>query len=168
MQARRLVLVLSDCADEEKHPPPSQITEVIKQRWDRTPRGRSISLVKVSSVACWLYFLAPTWFLHPTVSTILTSVLCRSYRAASTPLLAKDPQHKSRLPVVTLLTHPYRSAVERRDTPALGLTSPSFRSSAQGPYTSALLHSACNETKCEIGGDRADERCISQYVLAIL
>ena len=25
-----------------------------------------------------------------------------------------------------------------------------------------------NETKCEIRGDRADERCISQYVLAIL
>ena len=53
---------------------------------------RSISLVKVSSVECWLYLLAPTSLLHSTVSTTLK--MCPlSYRAASTPLLAKVPQH---------------------------------------------------------------------------
>ena len=47
---RRLVLVLSDCADEEKPPPPLQITELIKQRWDRTVLTLSFGADLISSL----------------------------------------------------------------------------------------------------------------------
>ena len=114
MPVRRLVLILSDCADEERNPPPSQITELIKQWWDQTPKFRSISLVKVSGVACWLYFLVPTCFLHSTVSTTLkmcplSFVSCSQYSASR-----KGPP--------TQITASGYHSVECRETPALGLT----------------------------------------------
>ena len=82
-----------------------------------------ISLVKVSSVACWLCLLAPTSLLHSTVSTTLkmcplSFVSCSQYSASR----EDPPTHTTASGYHSSLV----SSVERRDTPALGLTSPSF------------------------------------------
>ena len=107
IQVRRLVLACRICANEEKLPPPSQITELIKQRWNQTPIIQ-VHLTRQRE-QCGLHSTVPTTLkMCP-----LSFVSCGQYSASR----KGSPTH--------ITASAYHSSLVRRPS-ALGLTSMSF------------------------------------------